>query len=98
MLSLPRVRIVQRHLFVFLPTLVTAHMLNGNAEHVASKIRTNITTVAIGLFLVIVLDLPLDIILGDYSKSRDVGEIGGMQKDFQWTDGLIIYTNKGNDL
>jgi len=42
------------------------------------KVGTDITAVPVGLFLVIVLDLPSNIVLGNYRKCGDVGEIGWM--------------------
>jgi len=50
-------------------------MLNGNTEQMFTSIRTDIRAVAVGLFLVIILDFPTNIVLGYDRKGGDVRKV-----------------------
>lgn len=82
MLSLPMIRIVDYYILVLLPTVCPAYVLNGNCQCKLPNICTDMAAISIGLFLIIVLDFPDDLILNNGRERGYVREIGGVEKEF----------------
>jgi hypothetical protein len=82
-LQLPGRRIIEAHIAVFLPAVTPAGVPDGNIHHMFPLVRTYITTVAVGLFLVVILHFPNDLVLHHKPEGYDVGAVCGVEED-QW--------------
>jgi hypothetical protein len=56
-------------------------MPNGNVHQVFPLVRTYVTTVTVGLFLVIVFHFPYHPVLHDKPEGYDIGAICGVEED-----------------
>ena len=83
MVSLPFIVVLDLYLFIFLSSLLAAHMPDGYIEQMFSTIITDIGSISIGLLLMVILDFPNDIFLDNGRKSDDVRKISRMKERFQ---------------
>ena len=88
MFLFPIVAIFGGDIRIFLTPFFPSNVLNGNIEHMLALVRSNVATVAVGLFLKIVLRLPNHLMLNNSRKGGNTWKIGRVDKDFQGTSVL----------